>query len=238
MASAGTRGAALVVGCAVSSGLLSWLACPAGGTADLLSRSPEQSLPLLLCLVMSAVTAWVAVLMAIGAAARLPGSTGRLAGSAFRHLAPAVLRRGVEVLLGATTLLAVTSGAAQAAPATPRPAAAAGHLVVGLDRPAAPATAIPAPVLDLDRPAADPARGIGLVTAVPSRSAVHQAISPAVTVRPGDSLWRIAERSLPPGAGQDAIERAWHSWYRVNRAVIGSNPDLLLPGQQLVPPTS
>jgi hypothetical protein len=49
-------------------------------------------------------------------------------------------------------------------------------------------------------------------------------------------LWRIAERSLPAGAGPRAIEKAWHRWYVANRAVIGNNPNLLQPGQQLVPP--
>ena len=55
-------------------------------------------------------------------------------------------------------------------------------------------------------------------------------------VRRGDCLWTIAARSLGPGAGAAAIEAAWHDWYRVNRDVIGADPNLLLPGQRLTSP--
>jgi hypothetical protein len=238
MARARSQGLCLVGGSALCSGLLTWLAWPARtGWTDLPATPPDQSLPLLLCLAVFAVCAWVALLLAVASAARLPGHLGRLAGSAFRVLAPTVVRRAVEVMLGATTVLAVTAGAAQAAGPAHRPMAAAAHaaiatpLLAGLDRPAAPAP-------DLDRPSTEPSRGIGLVSAVPTRSPVPQAKSSMVTVRAGDSLWRIAARSLPHDAGPRAIERAWHRWYDANRGVIGADPDLLQPGQQLVPPQS
>jgi nucleoid-associated protein YgaU len=227
-----------VLGSALASGLLSWLAWPAGtAVTDLPATSPDQTLPLLLCLAMSAVSAWVVLLFGVASAARLPGFLGRRAAAAFRHLAPAIVRRAVEVMLGATTVLAVTAGAAQATGPPQRPVAAAAQVAVatpiltGLDRPAT-------PIPDLDRPAADPSRGIALLTSVPTRSPVPQANSDMVTVRTGDSLWRIAARSLPSGAGPRAIERAWHRWYDLNRAVIGANPDLLQPGQRLIPPQS
>lgn len=60
----------------------------------------------------------------------------------------------------------------------------------------------------------------------------------AVVVQPGDSLWLIAERALGPQRGSDpaAVDAAWREWYRTNRAVIGADPDLILPGQRLSPP--
>lgn len=60
----------------------------------------------------------------------------------------------------------------------------------------------------------------------------------SVVVRPGDSLWLIAERAIGPQRGGDpaAVDAAWREWYRTNRAVIGEDPDVILPGQRLAPP--
>lgn len=49
-------------------------------------------------------------------------------------------------------------------------------------------------------------------------------------VRPGDSLWSIAEAA--PGAADDVEER-WREIWAANRDVIGDDPDLILPGQRL-----
>jgi nucleoid-associated protein YgaU len=49
------------------------------------------------------------------------------------------------------------------------------------------------------------------------------------TVERGDSLWKIAKRYL--GNGNE-----WKTIYEANRAVIGSNPDLIKPGQVLTIP--
>jgi nucleoid-associated protein YgaU len=49
------------------------------------------------------------------------------------------------------------------------------------------------------------------------------------TVRPGDSLWKIAKRQY--GDGND-----WSRLYEANRETIGANPDLIHPGQVLVIP--
>jgi hypothetical protein len=59
---------------------------------------------------------------------------------------------------------------------------------------------------------------------------------PVVTVRPGDSLWRIAARHLPPGHTVADVARWWPQWYRLNRGLVGPDPDLLHPGQRLRPP--
>ena len=52
----------------------------------------------------------------------------------------------------------------------------------------------------------------------------------------GESLWTIAEEAL---GTQDPVRvaRYWHRIHRTNRAVIGADPNLLQPGQQLTLPT-
>ncbi|MFI9627151.1 transglycosylase family protein [Streptomyces sp. NPDC052042] len=45
------------------------------------------------------------------------------------------------------------------------------------------------------------------------------------TVRPGDNLWAIAEAEDVPGG--------WPALYEANKEVLGSDPDLILPGQSL-----
>jgi hypothetical protein len=51
-------------------------------------------------------------------------------------------------------------------------------------------------------------------------------------VRPGESLWSIAERHMP-GARPAEIDAGWRRIHRDNRAVIGSDPDLIIPGTTL-----
>lgn len=56
-------------------------------------------------------------------------------------------------------------------------------------------------------------------------------------VEPGDSLWRIAgatlatRRGINPSSAE--IAQFWPSIYEANRAVIGADPNLILPGQHL-----
>jgi len=84
-----------------------------------------------------------------------------------------------------------------------------------------------------------PVVGSGPLAAQPVRSARQQPATEAghVTVRAGESLWSIAARELG-GSGASDVDVAleWPRWYQANRAVIGDNPDLLLPGQVLRPP--
>jgi nucleoid-associated protein YgaU len=66
-----------------------------------------------------------------------------------------------------------------------------------------------------------------------SRSSEPSAV---VVVRAGDSLWRIAARALGPASPAAAVAATWPRWWRVNRPVVGPDPDVLHPGQQLQPP--
>lgn len=53
------------------------------------------------------------------------------------------------------------------------------------------------------------------------------------TVRPGDSLWRIAAAHLPADASLAEIAEQWPRWYQANTDTIGSDPELIHPGQAL-----
>jgi nucleoid-associated protein YgaU len=57
-------------------------------------------------------------------------------------------------------------------------------------------------------------------------------------VRPGDTLWGIAGRSLPDGATDAEVAGATRAWHRANRDVIGDDPDLIVPEQILEPPAA
>jgi LysM domain len=53
-----------------------------------------------------------------------------------------------------------------------------------------------------------------------------------VTVRDGDCLWTIAADILNSDSAQ-RIDAYWRTTFRINRAVIGPDPNRLLPGQVL-----
>lgn len=57
-----------------------------------------------------------------------------------------------------------------------------------------------------------------------------------VVVRAGDTLWTLAAVQLGPLATDPEIAEHWPRWFRVNRAAIGNDPNLLLPGQILRAP--
>ncbi|WP_307029566.1 LysM peptidoglycan-binding domain-containing protein [Arthrobacter globiformis] len=77
----------------------------------------------------------------------------------------------------------------------------------------------------------------GLVTSLPARATAEPASARReVTVRAGESLWTIAAHELGPGASEVDIAARWPLWYQANRNVIGTDPNVLLPGQLLSPP--
>ena len=55
-------------------------------------------------------------------------------------------------------------------------------------------------------------------------------------VRRGDTLWAIARQHLGPGATDAEVAQEWPRWHHANRAVIGPDPDRLLPGMVLQRP--
>jgi nucleoid-associated protein YgaU len=57
-------------------------------------------------------------------------------------------------------------------------------------------------------------------------------------VHAGDTLWDIAARELGPAATDVDVARHWPRWYQANKAAIGQNPHVLLPGQILKSPSA
>jgi len=88
-----------------------------------------------------------------------------------------------------------------------------------------------------------PDRATGGVAVAP-RSAAGTA-RPGVTghghtyvVRPGDSLWAITAARLDPGAPAAEVARRTVALHRLNRAVVGPDPDVVHPGQRLRAPAA
>lgn len=154
------------------------------------------------------VLGWLALAVLATAIGTLPGRSGRAADLIAERMTPGALRRVVRVGLGAslTVSLTVLPGLARAGGGAPWPT---------VDR--VPTGAAPPP--------SRPARPLG--PEGPKRVFV---------VRPGDSLWGITARALGAGANPAAVAAAWPAWYAANRRTIGPDPNLIRPGQQLVPP--
>jgi len=67
------------------------------------------------------------------------------------------------------------------------------------------------------------------VTSALSDQSVHVVVA-------GQSLWTIAASTLGADSSSATIATETSRWYERNRAVIGPNPDLILPGQALTAP--
>lgn len=95
---------------------------------------------------------------------------------------------------------------------------------------AAPAVETAAPATESASPAAD--------SASPTPGSAGPQPLVVVEVRQGDTLWSITDDLLGPGPDDPAaIASAWPTLWEANASVIGSDPNALDPGQQLVVPT-
>lgn len=203
-----------------------------------LPRAATPDLAAALTLLAAAASAlllmWLAASVTLTAVAEiLPRH--RLAGVATATT-PAAVRRLVCLALG----VAVAGGTL--APAT----ADDGTVVVASEPaaldpvwtpgpPAAPTAALdPGWTPAVPAPAPRAAPSPELLTGVPQQVAEPE----EVVVRRGDTLWDLAARVLPPTATDAEIAGEWPRWYTANAAVIGPDPDLLLPGQRLRVPVT
>lgn len=59
-----------------------------------------------------------------------------------------------------------------------------------------------------------------------------------VVVKRGDTLWGIVAESLGPYSSDVDVALAWPQWYNANGSTIGTDPNLILPGQVLHAPGS
>lgn len=97
-----------------------------------------------------------------------------------------------------------------------------------------------APSYALDDPAPNPLQGL-TVPSVPDTQPAPQGPtqrptgpnSTHVVVRPGQSLWRLAERHLPAGADAATVADLVSRLHALNRAQIGADPDVIHPGLRL-----
>jgi hypothetical protein len=207
-------------GCAAGVALLAAAPSPAAALATLATPAAADPLgPLLalIALVAWALLAWLVAVAAAVSSTRLPGAAGLVGHALARRVAPAAVRRLVEVALG----VGVAAGVLGASPAfagthvPPAPPAVA----ASLDWPTPP-TPTAAPALDWNP--------VSVPVAPP-------AVTPVV-VQPGDSLWAVAAHHLPAGATNAQIAQAWPTWWSANRAAVGPDPDLIHPGLSLTPP--
>lgn len=191
---------------------------PVSAVADLAApqllirtEGPEALLVALAAALAWLVWAWGSLGLLLAAAGALPGATGALARLAQRVLIPATGRRAAALLLGLGVGLA---GPGSVALAADDPAAGTATAPTRAPVPDWPAAPVP------DWPAARPAE-------------VH-------VVAPGECLWHITGGWLRERTGRAPtnaeIATGVTAWWHSNAAVIGSDPDRLLPGQVLRPP--
>lgn len=190
----------------------------------------------------------------IAVALGLTGATGLAAtGAAAATSAVAMVDHG-----GGARSPASDSLADEAAPSTPDPTPGSGQVsseakseVVAMDLdpswvPDRPPTAsrsdpsLLSPPGDRRLPAAQDAAGHQLSPALEAAPGPRTATTSdeAVVVLAGDTLWSIAQRWLGPDADSVEIHDAWPRWYQANRATIGPDPHLILPGTRLTPPAA
>lgn len=178
------------------------------GTSSATTGDPTALVVLAAAWVAWALTIYLAIGTGLTAASYLAAGP-RLA----PRFAPRSLRRFVEVAIGASSAAAVCLAPAVAYADGSSPLPPTGPV----------ATASP-----LDWP---------VESGTPVESSTVRP-HPRMWVRPGDSLWSIAARELGPHATPARIAATWPRLYAANRRAIGANPDLIHPGQQLVPPAT
>lgn len=169
------------------------------------------------------VTAGAALLAAV-AAARLWLVSVVVAGSLLRGVVPHP--RGVlgALVLTACGVLSVGSLAAAAHAEVDRPAVNERQSAHGL-----PLQGLPLP----DRALGGPAPVGGSAGFSPAGRARDR---DQVRVRRGDALWTLARARLGEQAPDATVAQYVHRMHATNRAVIGPDPDLILPGQDLLLP--
>lgn len=205
---------------------------------------------------------WLGLLIAL--LGHLPGRAGRWCREVAQHTTPGVVRRCAAVVVGAGLVGALAPGTAIArtgdspagvevaslspgfAPTSPTHgvavAAATGPahgaaVAVGpapaLARPVHADTSPPGPGWTPSRPLVRPQPSMLLLTTAPTPDERS-----GVVVRRGDTLWDIVRAHLGRDATDAEVAAEWPRWHEANRAVIGGDPDFLLPGQVLHAPAT
>lgn len=153
--------------------------------------------------------------------------TGRVDGLVAQWgavVTPKLVRR---LLIGALGSAAVLGPAA----------AAQASSVPEIDR--GPVVASPRVVAPPEVPSSPGPRTAGPEVAAPNSvgsSTSEQRSESEIKVKAGDCLWGLAEAQLGPRASPVKIEKQTQRWYRLNKKVIGADPNLIHVGQILKVP--
>jgi LysM repeat protein len=236
-----TRGPASLLRCAtvwlvataIAAALVIWSLEALGGLAQAASGAGLAGQPFdhllvwLSALLTLIATTWLWLIVDVVMIEAVSGRRQRIAGipDSIRRV---VLRAcGVAVASGLAASLCGPAGATPGRPHQdefhrPRPTA----VIAGLPLPDRATTGLPA-------------RGrlsVGPVTADPP-DPPRPTSRHTILVRPGDTLWDIARRELGPDPDDGQIAARWREIYRLNRDLVGADPDLIQPAQRLRLPT-
>ncbi|PWW22965.1 hypothetical protein JD79_02128 [Geodermatophilus normandii] len=187
------------------------------------TAGPEALLLAGVAAVAWAVWVWGALGLALTALSALPGLAGDAAGLLLRRVVPASGRRAAALALGVGLAAApALTGCTTAGPPSPAVVTVAAE------------TPVPAPAGLPDRSVAAPADAAPTLPDWPAPAPGEH-----VVLR-GECLWAIAAADLRARTGAEPadaeVAAAVGRWWSANAAVIGPDPDLLLPGQVLRPP--
>ncbi len=199
---------------------------------------------------------WLGSSTVIAALAELPGVLGAASDRVARTFVPSLVRRAVAVAVG-SAIAAAAPMSASAYAASPVSWSAAALIPGDAPDPSLrplgePSSPLHAPVATQAAQATQAAPDPGFVPAPPSQpapsatgiDALERTPRPSVdprsihVVQRGDTLWDIAAAHLGRGATPAQIAAAWPQWYAANRQTIGADPGHIVPGQQLIAPSS
>jgi nucleoid-associated protein YgaU len=204
--------------------------------------------------------AWLLVAVLATVLEQVPGVVGRAASTVSARITSQGARTLLRSTLGVAAVAPLTFGVAHAtpgdSPADWRATEKASSLQLNeqparTTNPGTGRVAVPKKPAQLGRPGE---QRVGVpdrpTQGAPTRYTdvgSGQPVRPSTrAVAAGDSLWALASAELGPNATDATVAARWPQWYAANHAVIGSDPDLILPGQVLripapavqpVPPT-
>ncbi|QGN56717.1 LysM peptidoglycan-binding domain-containing protein [Nostocoides sp. HKS02] len=217
-----------------------WALVRAPGPASL-----EEAVVLVAALAALLLEGWFVLGTGAAVVAHLPGRCGRLGDRLAAGCAPRASRRIAAALLGAAAVGTVAPAALAAGGPSPGGTPSATTSIESSAplpppgfattrsalRTTPPADEVAPPGWTPTRPRVRPQASPALLAATPPPSAGTD-----VVVHRGDTLWDIVRRHLGAQASDAEVAQAWPDWHATNRAVIGADPDLLVPGQVLRPP--
>ncbi len=209
----------------------------------------------------AAAALWLcAALLALGflltALTVAPGRLGTLARRLAARVVPSVVLRIAGTTLGISIGLGVLSPALASAASTASTASTAGAVTIppsptssssvagtAPSWPSWPSSADPSSPTSTSAPSWPVTPVIPVQPTVPAPVTTAPGSTPDAThlVRPGESLWTIAATALAAAnpahpVSDQQIATQVSAWYSANREVIGPDPALLHPGQQLLAP--